>query len=56
MKYEHSLKIYSGDSAVVLAQGEGIVRLPTRYGSDNDFLALHKVLLVQKLTEIYCQY
>ena len=37
VKYEHPLKIYLGDSTVVLAQGEGKVRLPTCYGSDDVF-------------------
>ena len=51
IKYEHTLNIYLGDSTVVLAQGEGKVRLPTCYGSDDVFLALHKVLFVPKLTD-----
>ena len=43
VKYEHPLSIYLGDSTVVLAQGEGKVRLPTCYGSDDIFLALLNV-------------
>ena len=36
---------------MVLALGEGRVRLPTCDGPDNVFLALHKVLFVPKLTK-----
>ena len=48
VKYEHPMKIYFGDSTVVLAQSEGKVRLPICYGSDDVFLALHEVLFVPK--------
>ena len=51
VKFEHPLNIYLGDSTAVMAQGEGKVRLPTCYGSDDVFLALHKVLFVPKLTK-----
>ena len=45
-QYDHPLKIYLGDSSVVLAEGEGKVRLPTYDGLDDNFLALHNVLFV----------
>ena len=51
IQYKDPLKIYLGDSTVVLASGEGKVRLPTCDGPDNVFLALHKVLFVPKLTK-----
>ena len=51
IQYKDPLKIYLGDSTVVLALGEGKVRLPTCDGPDNVFLALHKVLFVPKLTK-----
>ena len=51
IQYKDPLKIYLGDSTVVLALGEGKVRLPTCDSPDNVFLALHKVLFVPKLTK-----
>ena len=51
VKYKHPLKIFLGDSTFVLAQGKGKVRLPKCDGSDDAYIALHKVLLVPKLTK-----
>eukprot|EP00795_Rhopilema_esculentum_P006029 gene6029-11402_t len=51
VKYEHPLKVFLGDSTFALAQGEGKVRLPTCDGSDDVYLASHKVLFVPKLTK-----
>ena len=56
IQYKDPLKIYLEDSTVVLASGEGKVRLPTCDGPDDVFLALHKVLFVPKLTKTYCQF
>ena len=45
------MNIYLGDSSVVLAEGEGKVRLPTCDASDDNFLALHNLLFVPNLTK-----
>ena len=50
-QYDNPLKIYLGDSSVVLAEGEGKVRFPTYDGLDDNFLALHNVLFLSKLTK-----
>ena len=50
-QYEYPVNIYLRDSSVVLAEGEGKVRLPTCDGSDDNFLALHNVLFVPNLTK-----
>ena len=50
-QYDHPLKIYLGESSVVLAEGEGKVPLPTYDGLHDNFLALHNLLFVPKLTK-----
>lgn len=51
VEYDQPKDIYLGDSAVIVALGEGKVRLPTVNSTNDVVLNLHKVLFVPELTK-----
>ena len=51
VQYQEPKSIYLGDSTVILAHGEGKVKLPTVNSTREIVLDLHQVLFVPKLTK-----
>ena len=51
VQYQEPKSIYLGDSTVILAHGEGKVKLPTVNRTREIVLDLHQVLFVPKLTK-----